>query len=192
MLVVAGPPGSGKTTSFPVTACGIDAFSIDDRCAQIVGSYRAISPAMRKAVSQECEDFVSRHIEEGRSFAVETTLRTEIAVRQAEAAQRRGFHTEMLFLCTASPDVNVQRVLQRAQSGGHAASESDIRTGHSAALRNLVSAERVSDRCVVYDTSAPWTSPRLAAVVAGGKCALELDTPAWVRNVLRVVVVEPG
>src|SRR5512145_3491753 len=34
MVVVAGPPGSGKTTYFPVTAFGVDGFNIDDRCAQ--------------------------------------------------------------------------------------------------------------------------------------------------------------
>jgi hypothetical protein len=28
MIVVAGPPGSGKTSSFPVTAFGVDAFNI--------------------------------------------------------------------------------------------------------------------------------------------------------------------
>jgi hypothetical protein len=38
MIVVAGPPGSGKTRYFPVTAFGIDSFNIDDRCAQILGS----------------------------------------------------------------------------------------------------------------------------------------------------------
>jgi len=38
MIVVAGPPGSGKTRYFPVTAFGIDAFNIDDRCAQILSS----------------------------------------------------------------------------------------------------------------------------------------------------------
>jgi len=53
MVVVAGPPGSGKSTFFPIGALGVDAFSIDDRCAQIVGSYRAIPSAVRKAVSQE-------------------------------------------------------------------------------------------------------------------------------------------
>jgi hypothetical protein len=41
MIVVAGPPGSGKTRYFPVTAFGVDGFNIDDRCAQILGSYRA-------------------------------------------------------------------------------------------------------------------------------------------------------
>ena len=39
MLVIAGPPGSGKSSSFPLTAFGHDAFNIDDRCAQLVGSY---------------------------------------------------------------------------------------------------------------------------------------------------------
>jgi hypothetical protein len=42
MIVVAGPPGSGKTRFFPVAGFGVDAFNIDDRCAQILGSYRAI------------------------------------------------------------------------------------------------------------------------------------------------------
>ena len=77
MIVVAGPPGSGKTSSFPVTAFGVDGFNIDDRCAQILGSYRAIPRHVRRAVAKECERFVQSHIEEGHSFAVETTLRTK-------------------------------------------------------------------------------------------------------------------
>jgi hypothetical protein len=32
MIVVAGPPASGKTSSFPVTAFGVDSFNIDDGC----------------------------------------------------------------------------------------------------------------------------------------------------------------
>ena len=68
MIVVAGPPGSGKTRSFPVTAFGVDAFNIDDRCAQILGSYRAIPRDVRRAVAKECERFVLDHIERGQSF----------------------------------------------------------------------------------------------------------------------------
>ena len=68
MLVVGGPPGSGKTTFFPIAAMGVDAFSIDDRCAQIVGNYRAIPPAVR-AVSRECEQFVADHIDARRDLS---------------------------------------------------------------------------------------------------------------------------
>lgn len=50
------PPA--KTSSFPVTVFGVDAFNIDDRCAQIRGSYRAIPWQVRRAVAKECERFV--------------------------------------------------------------------------------------------------------------------------------------
>ncbi len=62
MLVVAGPPGSGKTTFFPVTAFGVDAFNIDDRCAQILGSYRAIPRDVRRAVATQCERVVNARV----------------------------------------------------------------------------------------------------------------------------------
>jgi predicted ABC-type ATPase len=119
MIVVAGPPGSGKTRSFPVSAFGVDGFNIDDRCAQILGSYRAIPRDVLQAVAKECERFVLDRIERGQSFAVETTLRTTAAIEQAVVAQRNGFVADMHSLATDSIDENVERVVQRAQGGGH-------------------------------------------------------------------------
>lgn len=87
MIVIAGPPGSGKTTYFPDAAFGVDAFNIDDRCAQILGSYRAISREVRAAVAKECERFVLGRIHQHISFAVETTLRTTASVEQAKLAK---------------------------------------------------------------------------------------------------------
>src|SRR5580658_8059544 len=123
MIVVAGPPGSGKTGTFPVTAFGIDAFNIDDRCAQVLGSYRAIPRGVRRSVAKECERFVLDHIDGGRSFAVETTLRTSAAIDQARLATAHGFATDLIFVATESVAENIARVLQRAQGGGHGASE---------------------------------------------------------------------
>lgn len=80
MIVVAGPPGSGKSTYFPVGAFGVDSFNIDDRCARILGSYRAISRDVRRAVARECERFVLDHIARDRPLAVETTMRTTAAI----------------------------------------------------------------------------------------------------------------
>jgi predicted ABC-type ATPase len=186
MIVIGGPPGSGKSTFFPIAALGVDAFSIDDRCAQILGSYRAIPPALRKAVSRECERFVGEHIDRGRSFAVETTMRTLVSVRQAERAKDRGFRTALTFLCTTSADINVERVLQRAQAGGHAASEAEIRAVHTAALGNLAEAVRIFDRCRILDASESWKRPRLVARATRGRVALEPGAPSWVTKALRV------
>lgn len=184
MIVVAGPPGSGKTRYFPVTAFGVDAFNIDDRCAQILGSYRAIPRDVRRAVAKECERFVLDHIERRVSFAVETTLRTTAAIEQAELAHKGGFATEMRFVATDSIAENIARVLQRAQAGGHGASEREIRAIHQASVANLRRAIAVFDRVRAYDSTARWVSPQLVAVARGGRIVRQGTTPAWLEAVL--------
>jgi predicted ABC-type ATPase len=43
MYIVAGPPGSGKSTVFPVSGFGVGFFNADDRAAQLnQGSCRGI------------------------------------------------------------------------------------------------------------------------------------------------------
>ena len=90
------------------------------------------------------------------------------------------------FLCTSSPDINIERVLQRAQAGGYAASETEIRAVHLAALANLGEAVRVFDRCRILDTSEPCRRPRFVARAAGGKCTLEPAAPSWVARALQI------
>lgn len=184
MIVVAGPPGSGKTRYFPVTAFGIDAFNIDDRCAQILGSYRAIPREVRRAVAQECERFVRDHLENGQSFAVETTLRSGAAMEQAELAGSKGFATEMRFVATDSITENVARVIQRAQAGGHGASEREIRAIHVASISNLRKAIAIFERIRVYDSTARWEPPRLVAVARGGRLVCQGATPGWLEAAL--------
>jgi len=184
MIVVAGPPGSGKTSSFPVTAFGVDAFNIDDRCAQVLGSYRAIPRDVRRSVARECEQFVMAHIAGGRAFAVETTLRTTAAIDQAQLAREHGFATELIFIATDSVAENIARVLQRAQGGGHGASERDVRAIHEASVANLVKAIDVFERVDVYDSTARWSAPRLVATTHVGQIAWLGATPAWLDRAL--------
>ena len=181
-MVVAGPPGSGKTTYFPVTAFGVDSFNIDDRCAQILGSYRSISRDVRRAVAKECEVFVRDHIARGLSFAVETTLRTSAAIEQAELARKQGFTTQLRFVATDSIEKNVARVLQRAQGGGHGASERAIRAIHDASIANLKKAIDAFQRVRVYDSTAQWTTPRLVATARVGHVTLHGVSPAWLKR----------
>jgi len=52
MIVVAGPPGSGKSSAFPVSAFGV--------AAELNGgSYHGISSKIRQAVNREFETFNS-------------------------------------------------------------------------------------------------------------------------------------
>ena len=85
MIVMAGPPGSGKLTAFPATSLGLDAFNADDRAAQLHGSYLRIPQSIRDRVTTELEQFIQRHIQARESFAVETTLRSGITFRPGGA-----------------------------------------------------------------------------------------------------------
>jgi len=184
MVVVAGPPGSGKTSAFPVTALGLDAFNIDDRCAQLLGSYRAIPRDVRRAVAAECEQFVLEHINAGRDFGVETTLRTTAAIAQAQHARTRGFSTRLIFVATESAAENLRRVLQRAQSGGHGASERDVRAIYEASLANLGKAVAAFERVDVYDSTQHWAAPRLVVTARDGHVVRHGPSPVWLERAL--------
>ena len=54
MIVVAGPPGSGKSSVFPVSGFQTKHFNADDRAAELNGgSYRGISSNIREIVNHE-------------------------------------------------------------------------------------------------------------------------------------------
>ena len=58
MVVIAGPPGSGKSSIFPVSTFGLAYFNADDRAAQLNGgSYLGIPKDTRQAVNREFEKF---------------------------------------------------------------------------------------------------------------------------------------
>jgi hypothetical protein len=79
MIVVAGPPGSGKSSRFPLSSYHVDWFNADDRAAELtLGSFRKISTEIRAKVSAEFQRWILDHISARKSFAVETTLRSPI------------------------------------------------------------------------------------------------------------------
>ena len=135
-------------------------------------------------MAEECERFVQRHIGLGQSFAVETTLRTRAAIGQAQLARLRGFATEMIFVATDSIDENIARVLQRAQGGGHGASEREIRAIHEASLANLRAAVDAFERVDMYDSTALWSPPRLVATSHEGRIDRHGVSPIWLEEAL--------
>ena len=181
MLVVAGPAGSGKTTVFPPRGFGTDFFSVDDRCAELNGGmFTGIRPELRAQVALECQRFVEQHIADRTSFAVETTLRSDAAIRQAEAANAAGFSTFLFFLGTEDVRLNIDRIATRGQMGGHSSPEADIRAIFAASMANLPRAVAVFSHVDCFDTSRRSADPVRVLAFDRGRVVYRADPlPAW-------------
>lgn len=175
-----------------MSQAGVDYFNVDDRCAELNGgSYRNITPDIRAQASRECEEFVGTQIRALRSFAVESTLRTRIALQQARSARAAGFFTALRYIATDSIDENIARVAARAEAGGHAAPPAQIRAIYDSSLTNLAEALDVFDRVRVYDNTASGVGPRLVLEARRGRVTRVVGLPpAWLRRALRGTVHE--
>ena len=187
MLVVGGPAGSGKSTAFPIHDFGVDPFNVDDRAAVLNGgSYLNIPPEIRARAVRECEEFIEIHIRDGESFAVETTLRSDITFRQADSARANGFTVELIFVATDDVETNVERVIMRSQRGGHSATPERLREIYSASLRHFPRAIKELDRVDAFDNTAFSGRPRLVLVARRGRITyVTPHPPSWLKESLR-------
>lgn len=108
----------------------------------------------------------------------------EAAIEQAQLAEARGFATEMIFVATDSIDENLARILQRAQGGGHGASEREVRAIHEASLTNLGAAIDAFERVDIYDSTARWSTPQLVATSHDGRIERHRASPLWFEKAL--------
>ena len=138
MIVVAGPPGSGKSTVFRPDEAQVHYFNADERARELnYGSGRNISPEIRVTVNRQLEQFITDRIQRRETFAYETTLRTTVTLTQARLAKAQGLETTMLYVALNSVEESIRRVRARSELGGHSAPPHRIREIYESSLRNL-------------------------------------------------------
>jgi predicted ABC-type ATPase len=76
--------------------------------------------------------------------------------------------------------------LQRAQGGGHGASEREVRAIHEASLANLSAAVGAFERVDVYDSTERWSAPQLVAMSYDGRVDRLGPSPNWLEQALSV------
>ncbi len=155
MIVVAGPPGGGKSTQLGADYFRLQQipyFNIDDRCNVLHGSSKGIPLPIGNRANAELSQFCMDHFVAQMTFAYESTLRAPFAIEQSGLARAAAFQTELHFI--AAPfAVHLKRVQALSQQGGHSASEKTLRSMYDASLNNLPGAVRVFDHTLLYDGS---------------------------------------
>jgi predicted ABC-type ATPase len=192
MIVVAGPPGAGKSSRFPVAAFGVDFFNADIRASSLHGTSLGISQEIRARVNIEFQKWILDHISARRSIAFETTLRSPITFEQAALARGHGFQTRLYYVSAGGVEENILRIKERAWSGGHSAPQSLIRDIYKKSTNNLVRALHFRESGIqvvrVYDNSARFvldSLPEIMTVREGQVTQLANPVRPWLEAILR-------
>lgn len=138
LYIVSGCNGAGKTTaSYTVLPEMLN-------CKEFVNAdeiAKGLSPFQPEKVAIEAGRIMLRRIndllEQVNDFAFETTLATKSYTRLIEKAQHKGYTVTLLFFWLNSPELAIERVKDRVNSGGHNIPEDIIYRRYKAGVRNL-------------------------------------------------------
>lgn len=179
LTVISGPNGSGKST----LARSVD-FEGRERLLDpdtIAISLNPLNPsAAAIAAAKTVLSRTAAYINEGVSFAIETTLSSRGRVNLLRKAKSRGYEIHLVFIGMDSPERCVARVWHRAARGGHFVPDADVRRRYARSVANAIVALRLADDAHFYDNSGD--GPRLILVAKAGQVVWRAEVvPEWVK-----------
>ena len=89
-----------------------------------------------------------------KDFAVETTLATRTLMKTVKMAQQAGYSVTLLYFWLNSPELAVERVRARVETGGHDIPEDTIRRRYSVGIHYFFNAYApICERWILADNS---------------------------------------
>lgn len=189
LCVVAGPNGSGKTTTtiqLLTNEWAADSLYINpDNIAQEMfgdwNSPEAVLKAAEKATQMRYEC-----LEKGRDFVFETVFSSSEKLEFLKKAKETGFFIRFFYVCTSDPSINVARITQRYLNGGHEVPISKVISRYYKSLLNAEEAITFVDRAYVYDNSIDDQLPRLLYRTIDGELFKRYteEIPNWAQTII--------
>lgn len=87
------------------------------------------------------------------SFTIETVMSDPGKLEYIRTARKMGYRIYLYFVSTKDVNINIGRVGQRIELGGHGVPEDKIRSRYTKSLENLYDAMLLSDRAYIFDNS---------------------------------------
>ena len=134
-IIIGGGNGSGKSTSAVLVLPGVIPYINADEIAKGLPEVEGENKDAR--ASRILINAVSEHEVRREDFATETTLASRSLAPRIRRLQEAGYEFQLLFFWLASPELNIQRVAERVQRGGHHIPEDVIRRRYVAGLKNF-------------------------------------------------------
>lgn len=189
LCVVAGPNGSGKTTTtiqLLNNEWAADSLYInpDNIALEIFGDWNSAEAVFRAA--EHATRLRYQYLEKRQDFVFETVFSAAEKLEFLQKAKEAGFFIRFFYVCTSDPAINVMRITQRYLDGGHEVPISKIISRYYKSLLNAAKAISFVDRAYIYDNSVDNQLPRLLFRTSDGKLFKQYtdDIPEWAKTLL--------
>ena len=189
MCIVAGPNGSGKTTTTEQllkNEWGADSLYInpDNIAQEQYGDWNSADAVLKAAQTATGQRYEC--LSNGTDFVFETVFSSVEKMEFLRKAKEAGFFIRIFYVCTESPLININRIAQRYLNGGHEVPISKTISRYYSSLKNISEAIKIADRVYLYDNSTENAAPRLILRTTDGRIAKRYtdDLPEWVRAVI--------
>jgi predicted ABC-type ATPase len=129
--------------------------------------------------------FLRHHLlDQNVDFCFETVMSHPSKIDEVIEAKNKGFKTYLYFICIDDPEINISRVENRVQKGGHYVESDRIRKRYYETLKNLIGMVEQSDKCYFFDNSNEF---KLISKISEGGLELLVNTedlPNWFNKYL--------
>ena len=188
LIVIAGPNGSGKTSTTRL----VIKHEWAEQCVYINPDEIAQSKfgdwndpnAVRQAV-EYCEEWREQLLKEHKDFIFETVLSSDSKVEFLKRAKQEGYFIRMFFICTQNPTINAARIAKRVMEGGHDVPIQKIILRYEKALVNAIRVARFVDRAYFYDNSIDNQNALLIFRTSDGLLTKQYvaELPDWTEKI---------
>ncbi len=179
LTVVAGANGAGKSTLTKLY--GVNALLIDpDAIAREINPVNPAAAAI--AAGRQALILCQQYAESGRSFIVETTLAGKSYLNLMGEMKSRGWSVVLIYIGLDNPNLNVKRVADRVELGGHDVPRADILRRYERSLANLNKAAKIIDRLILYDNSTNAGHQLIATVEGDRSIIYAQELPGWIDD----------
>lgn len=126
------------------------------------------------------------------SFSFESVFSHNSKIEELEFAKKNGFLIYLYFISTSDPVINIQRVKNRTESGGHDVPEEKINNRYIKTMNNLYKAFQIADKVYFFDNSKEKTKGSfdlLAEKVNDELHISDIDVlPKWFNDYLLIKI----